>query len=128
MRTIIVILFLVFPVTIAAQNAQMQSADMQKMMQKMQQCMAKVDQAELEKLEQDGKKFETTLKKLCKEGKRNKAQKMAITFSKQTKKNPALVQMKKCAEISKKMIPAGVMPEEEEKFDPSKGHVCDDIE
>ena len=61
---------------------------------------------------------------------KKKAQKKAIAFSKEMMKNPALVQMKKCGEMTKGLVPEGSMPQMEEEdfgFDPSKGHVCDDM-
>lgn len=133
MKSIVMLLCLLFPVAAAAQNPNMQGVDMQKLMQamqEMQQCMAKVDKEELRKLEQESDEMEMELRKLCEEGKRDKAQDKAIKYSKKIMKNPALVQMKECGEITKGLMPEGSMPEQEEEFDfdPSKGHVCDDME
>lgn len=126
----IVFIFIAF--VPAAQGQNFNEADMQNIMQamqKVQECMAKVDQEELRKLEEEGEKFDKEVRELCEQGKRDKAQKMAIKFSKKVMKNPALIQMKECGEITKGLMPEGSMPEEEEyEFDPSKGHVCDDME
>ena len=126
------LLCVLFPVAAAAQNQNpnMQGMDMGKLMQameEMQQCMAKVDQEELRKLEAEGEEMERELRKLCEQGNRDKAQKEAIKYSKKMMKNPALVQMKECTEITKGLMPEGSMPEEEDfGFDPSRdGHVCD---
>ena len=117
-------------------NAQTQGfseADMQNMMQvmqKMQECMAKVDQAALDELDQKSKEIDAELKTLCEKGKRDKAQKKAIAYSKEMLKNPALKQMRECGEMVKGMVPEGTMPSMAEDFDYSedKGHVCDNLE
>jgi len=129
MRIIVILLFLMLPVIAAAQNPNMQDIDMEKMMQamqEMQQCMTRVDQGELRKLEKETEGMEAELRSLCEQGKRDKAQEEAITFSKKMIKNPTLIQMKECGEIIKDFVPEGTM-EEDEIFDPSKGHVCDDM-
>jgi hypothetical protein len=123
-------LFLLFPVVAAAQNPNMQNIDMEKMMQavqEMQQCMAKVDQGELKKLEQETEEMEAEFRTLCEQGKRDKAQNEAIKFSKKLMTNPTLMQMKECAEITKGFVPEGAMEGDDEIFDPSKDHVCDDM-
>lgn len=130
-KIIVIALCFLFPVAVAAQNQNpnMQGKDMEKLMQAMQQCMEKVDQEELRKLEEEGEKFEREIRELCAQGKRDKAQKQAIRYSKMMKKNPTLIQMKECGEIAKGLMPEGSMPEQEEfDFDPSKEHVCDDME
>ena len=128
MKTIVIILCLVFPVIATAQNQGINGGDMQQMMQlmqKMQQCMAEVDQAELEALGKQSDKVAGALEVLCKKGERKKAQKKAIAYSKKLMKNPALVQMKKCGEITKGMVPENLMPSLEDQFDFSNRHVCD---
>jgi hypothetical protein len=127
MRILIVVICILFPVTVIGQNYQMPGGDMQKMMMEMQECMAKVDQAQIQKLEQKAKSMEQELKTLCQQGKRDQAQKQALKYSKEMQNNPALMQMKKCAEISKKMMPAGMMPDSNFDFDTPDGHVCDDM-
>ena len=131
MKVLVTLLCLLFPVAAAAQSPNMQGVDMNKLMQamqEMQECMAKVDQGELQKLEAEGEEFSREIEELCKQGKRDKAQKKAIKYSKQIMKNPALKQMKECGEITKGLMPEGSMPEQEEYgFDPSDGHVCDDM-
>lgn len=124
------LIFVVIAFIPVAQGQGMNEGDMQnimKAMQKVQECMAKVDQSDLAALEQRGEEMEAEIKALCDQGKRDKAQKKAIAFSKEMMKNPALQQMKKCGEISKGMLPEGSVPEmEDDEFDPSKGHVCDE--
>ena len=131
MKIIVAVLCLLFPVAAVAQNPNMQGVDMGKMMQmmqEMQQCMEKVDQEELRKLEQESEEMEAELKALCEKGKRKKAQNKAIKYSKKMMKNPALVQMKKCGEITKGLVPEGSSPSKsfEDEFDFSNKHVCDE--
>ena len=130
MRIVAIMLFLLFPGVAAAQNPNMQDVDMGKMMQavqEMQQCMVKVDQRELRKLEQETKEMEAEFRALCGQGERDKAQKEAIRFSKKMMMNPTLMQMKECGEITKGFVPEGAMEEQDETFDSSKDHVCDDM-
>ncbi len=125
MKIFVTILCLMFPVAATAQNQGMNMGDMQKMMQEMQQCMAKVDKAELEALEEQSEEMGRELETLCGKGERKKAQKRAIAYSKKMMKSPALVQMKKCSEITKGMMPGNAMPSFEDEFDFSNRHVCD---
>jgi hypothetical protein len=125
MKIFVAILCLMFPVAATAQNQGMNMGDMQKMMQEMQQCIAKVDKAELEALEQESEKVGKELETLCGKGERKKAQKRALAYSNKIMKSPALVQMKKCGEITKGMMPGNAMPSFEDEFDFSNRHVCD---
>lgn len=91
MKVIVSVFCLLFPVVAAAQNQGMNGVDMQVMMQKMQemqQCMAKIDQNELEALGEESEKFEQELNELCANGERDKAQKKAMAYSKQMMKKP----------------------------------------
>ncbi len=130
MKIIGIILCLMFPMAAIAQNQSMNAGDMQQMMQlmqKMQQCMAQVDQARLEKIGAESEKFGQEIDALCKAGKRKKAQKKAIAYGKKIMKDPAMVQVKKCGEITKGMLPESMSPSFEDDFDFSKKHVCDDM-
>ena len=131
MKIIISILFLLIPIVSVAQDRPpvINPADMQNMMQlmeKMQECMAKVDQSELEVLEKQSEELGAELESLCKQGKRKKAQNKAITFSKEMMNNQALKQMKKCGEITKGLVPEGATKSFEDEFDFSNRHVCDE--
>ncbi len=128
MKIIVTILFLMFPVIATAQNQAMNGGDMGQMMQliqEMQQCMAKVDQAELEALEKQSEEMGAELEALCNNGKRKKAQKKAVAYGKKLMKNPALVQMKKCGELTKGFLPEDA-PSFDDDFDFSDRHVCDE--
>lgn len=132
MRIIVCILFLLTPVVVFAQNNQnMNEAGMQNMMQlmqEMQECMAKVDQSELEGLEKRSQEMEAEIKSLCEQGQKSKAQKKAIAYGKEMMDNKTLRQMKKCGEITKGLVPEGSSPSTsfEDEFDFSKTDVCSD--
>ncbi|SEA80155.1 hypothetical protein SAMN05660420_03233 [Desulfuromusa kysingii] len=127
MKSIVILLFLLFPVVAAAQD----QPDMGKMMealQEMQQCMATVDQEELRIFEQEAEEMEAMLQSLCQQGKRDQAQKEAIKFGKKTMKNPTLIKMQKCGEMAQGFVPEGAIEGMNDSFDPSKNHVCDDFD
>ena len=115
-----------------AMAQQMSEQDMQKMManiQEMSACMQNIDQNEIKALEQDSKQFESEVKALCNEGKRDQAQQQAIEFSEKMMKAPALVTMRECTEkmtVSMKGMMPNMDPEEIAK-DFSDSHVCDEI-
>ncbi len=128
MKSIVIILCLLFPVIASAQNQGFNMGNMQQMMQlmqKMQQCMAKIDQTELETLQQQSQKISVELDALCKKGERNKAQTKALAYSKKMMKNPALMQVKKCGEITKGILPENPNPALDDTFDFSDRNVCD---
>ena len=125
MKIFVAILCLMFPVAATAQNQGMNMGNMQKIMQEMQQCMEKVDKAELKALEVESEKLGKEMETLCGKGERKKAQKKAIAYSKKIMKNPALVQMTKCGEIRKRLMPEAARPSFEDEFDFSNRHVCD---
>lgn len=130
MKKLFVTIFLLIPGAAMAQD--MNQQDMQNMMVQMQEvgaCMQSIDQKELKALETDTNKFETEMKVLCKEGKRDKAQEKAMVFSKKMMNSPAVKDLRKCTEkVSASM--KGMMPNmdpEEIAKDFSNHHVCDEI-
>lgn len=130
MRKIGLILCMLLPASVFAQ--QMSQEDMQNMMgqlQEVQACMQTIDQNEVKRLQEESKQFEAEVKGLCKEGKRDKAQSMAVAYSKEVINSPAMDTMRKCTE---KMSGAmkGMMPDlspEKIAKDFSNKHVCDEI-
>ena len=130
MKKLLMSACLLFPALAMAQ--QMSEQDMQKMManiQEMSACMQNIDQNEIKALEQDSKQFESEVKALCNEGKRDQAQQQAIEFSEKMMKAPALVTMRECTEkmtASMKGMMPNMDPEEIAK-DYSDSHVCDEI-
>ena len=82
MKNFIMTLICLVAVMSFAQNPMsMNEADMQKMMQQMQEaqaCMEKIDQSQLDALEKKAKQFEAEMKSLCASGKRAAAQDRAM--------------------------------------------------
>lgn len=126
---IMTILCLLLPCAVIAQNQAMTEHDMQnmvKLMQEMQQCMAKVDQAELDRIGQKAEIFGVEIDKLCKAGNRAEAQRKAVAFGKKMMQLPAFLQMQKCAEITEGLPMGDSMGSFADDFDFSGSHVCDD--
>jgi hypothetical protein len=131
MKIFVVILLLLSPTAVQAQNYQnMSEQDMQKMMQqaqKMQECMMNIDQEKLRKIEQRSKQLDAELEALCTAGKRDEAQAKAISFGMELAKDPTLLEMKKCGEIYQGMAPKLPYMEQyqDDAEDRSNHHVCD---
>ena len=104
----------------------MNEADMQNMMQQMEQmqsCMEKIDEKELKALEKRSKQMEREVKALCNSGKRNEAQKKAIEFGKDMAKDPTIKQMAQCGEMMKARFSHMTFAIEQKANDDT--HVCD---
>jgi hypothetical protein len=104
----------------------MNEADMQKMMQQMEQmqsCMEKIDEEQLKALEKRSNRLEREVKALCDNGKRDEAQKKAIEFGKEIAKDPSMKQMRQCGEMVATMVPKMAFADENKPGDDH--HVCD---
>ncbi|MBU0484523.1 MAG: hypothetical protein KKB30_08415 [Proteobacteria bacterium] len=130
MKILLIILFGLIPVLVDAQDYQgFKQADMEKMMQQaevLQQCMDKVDKAELDAIDRRSNELEVKIKDLCEAGKRDEAQDTAMAFGKEIMSNPAMVQMKKCGDLTQGMLPPEQRQSSEYDFDFSQHHVCDE--
>lgn len=125
----------IFPVTLisgllfAATHtmAGMTEEQMQQMMeqaQKMQECMAKIDESGMEALGAKAEAMEREVKALCDAGKRDQAQKQAIKYGKEISAAPEMKQLQKCGEMAKGMMQHSPMMSMEEL---ESRHVCDDM-
>ena len=105
MKKLAITLLCMAPITSYAQYPMgMSEADMQNMMQQMQQaqaCMERIDQAELKALENKANQFEAEMKSLCDSGKRDKAQEKAMVYMKEIVNSSAVKEAKRCGEIMK---------------------------
>jgi hypothetical protein len=114
------------PVTAFAQVSGMNEDQMQKMMQnmqKMQACIAQVDQAALRKMASDGEAMQGKVQSLCTSGKRAEAEQVAMKFAQDYVDNKEMKKLKECGEHM-----AGIMPDLPSivKDIEEKGtHVCD---
>ncbi len=116
-------LILLNPVAVIAQNFPgMPQMDMQKL-QQMQECMQQVDQTQLQAIEKQQQQFDTEIRALCKNGKRDQAQQKAIAYAKKMMNNPAIKAMQKCGEIARGMMPE--MPVTRMEKELESQHVCD---
>ena len=111
-----------------AQNPSgMSEADMQKMMQgmqEMQSCMEKVDQSAMKRLGEESKRLDGEIKSLCAAGTRDEAQKRIVEFGMKAAKDPAMKAMAECGKKTQGMTP--LMPYADAEQDYSERHVCDD--
>jgi hypothetical protein len=130
MKGAVILVALLLPVSALAQNPQpMNQGNMQnmmKVMQKVQECMASIDEADLQELQVKSEKLSKDIENLCSQGQRDKAQDMAISYGKKIASDPTLKQMQKCGEIAQGALPMmGEVKTYDEKEYAGK-HVCDE--
>ncbi|MBS4050526.1 MAG: hypothetical protein KGZ69_04920 [Methylomonas sp.] len=120
---------LLLPVGATAQNMPMTEAQMQQMMQQaqsMQNCMANIDQSEMEAFQHKAEAMDAEVKALCAEGKRDEAMARAMAFGKETAQSTLMQDMKKCGEGMKNLMPN--LPKTAQA--PDEGgkprHICDE--
>jgi hypothetical protein len=118
-------LILLAPSVQAQSPGGMSEADMQRMMQgmqAMQQCMARVDMAKMERLGQEGEKVQAEVQSLCKTGKRDAAQERAMAFGMKVASDPDMRTMQECSRQMQGMTPP--MPYTDIEAQQNR-HVCD---
>ena len=134
MKRLVIALSLLLPVFAHAEkqaamsDGSMSEQSMQMMQQKMleiQKCMESIDKAELEEIEKRSTQFENKIRSLCSKGKRDQAQKEALSFGKTMSKLPAMQSMKKCTEGIEEMMQNMPMPGQDMDF--SNTHACDEL-
>jgi hypothetical protein len=113
---------------VAAEMHQTDEKEMQVMMeqmQKMQDCMQKIDSTEITTAEQLAMKVSTEAKALCADGKHDQAQEHVISFSKQLAKMPALKELRRCSEMATGMAPMMPILDQYKTDNFVQYHVCD---
>lgn len=132
MKNSMLLIILFMPLVVFAENYpgfdSQQMQGMMKKAQEMQACMQNVDQAEMRALEQKGKQMQIEVKKLCAAGKRDQALDVAIEYSQEMAKSPAIQEMKKCGEMMQEMMPELSQFSKDYSGDNSDGHICDNWE
>jgi len=131
MNKFMLISLLTLPIAASAQNfggMQMDQAQMQQMMQQaqqMQQCMANIDQAELETFQQKAEEMDVEVKALCAAGKRDAAMARVMAFGKESMNSKVMQDMKKCGEGMINMMPN--LPRTAQPHDEGAEprHICD---
>jgi len=107
-----------------AQNNQIPSqADMQKMMQQMQEvqtCMAKLDNNQMLSIQKEAMAIQKKLEQMCASGKRDKAQEIAKEYANKMSNHPYMIQVKKCTKSFETN-----MENDKEDTNYEKVHVCD---
>ena len=100
---------------------------MQKAMMEVQSCMQKINKADIEKLKARGQAMEQEIKSLCQAGKRSAAQSKAFAYSKEIMNAPEMVQMQKCSEKIRDLMPNTMDTEKYTAERLKKENVCDEI-
>jgi arginine decarboxylase-like protein len=103
------------------QNMQM----MAKKMQEMQKCMESINKSDLAEVEKESIQFEKKIRSLCSEGKRDQAQKEALSFGKKISKHPVMKSMNKCTESMRGALQNMPMPGQDMDF--TNRHACDEL-
>lgn len=131
MRMTAVLIMSVLPFSAFAANQQgMSDGDMQKMMQsieKMQACMSKISQKEIQALTAKTEKFSNSIMSLCEQGQRDKAQEKAIAFAKEFSNNATMKKMEKCGAMARDMIPNMQEMLSDENGHGQDRHICDSL-
>ena len=128
--TILTMFFLTLTLSSPASAQNMSSMDgmnMQQMMaqmQKMQQCLMQVDEAELRQYEMQINKLKPELTALCQQNKRDEAQEKAITFGKQIASSNAVKTIQAC---TKNMQANAFMPALPDFDNLGDRHICDEL-
>ena len=131
MRITIVMLYIfLLPFISYAQNPNAPAVDpnvMIMLLEELDQCMAKVDQRKLFKLDQEAQNLYYELMMLCQKGHKDKAQEQAVAFRTKMMEDPATVQIKACRAIMERVMPEGALglSVSEELFSSPDGYVCD---
>ena len=130
MRALAIIFLLAFPTSLFAQSpGGMSQGNMQNMMQVMQQvqeCMAKIDEAQLNKLQKRSEQFKRELDSLCAKGKRDQAQEKAMAFGREISSDKTMKQMQKCGKIAQGALPMNDMVKSYDEKEYANRHVCDE--
>jgi hypothetical protein len=131
MNILIVMPMLLMPMTAFAQERYgMNDSETQRMMvemQKLQDCMASIDQSQFGEIEQRQQQFEKEVRPLCVSGKRDDAQKRAIKFGKEMANHPAIREISKCGKLVSSDMAIEVLPETDFNFEEPNTHVCDEM-
>jgi len=129
MKISLFIFTLLLPAITTAQGYPgMSEADMQKMMQNMQEaqaCMQGIDQGRLDAFRQRAEKVESDIKALCAKGERDAAEKAGLSFAREVNTDPDIQQMRKCSENMRSMMPAMPFIPQAGSPDSSGKHICD---
>ena len=123
MNKVLIGIALTFSLAFSQDMMGMDQEKMQAMMQEMQKiqvCLSKLDMSALQAMQTEALHAQSDIKKYCESGQRDKAQKIAISFSKRMLSMHVISELKACTKDS----PMASMMDIKEK-DFSTEHVCD---
>ena len=130
MKRLLILAVVLLPATSIAQGYPgMSEADMQRMMQGMQEtrsCMQEIDQARLDAFSQRAEKVESEVKALCAKGERDAAEKKGLAFVREVNTDPELQKMRKCSENMRGMMPEMPFMAQAGSSDTKDRHICDE--
>ena len=128
LKSLPAIVLFIYSTTLQAGQG-MSEQEMQHMMeqaQKMQECMARIDQSAMEAQAAKAEKVHKEMKALCDAGKRDKAQNLAIDYGNEVSKSKVMKEMKKCSEMADGMMQQMPMMQDMTNNYENQ-HVCDGI-
>ena len=95
-----------------------------KQAQKIEACLAKLDQAEVLRLRSEADAKATEIRTMCTNGERAEAQSKAVSFGKQLEQEPVVIEAKSCIGIAGLAIPQTTWAQLEDS-ETAQTHVCD---
>jgi len=137
---VLALLFFLTPVAHAQNPQRIDPNEMMRMMQdpaamqKMaeeakaaEQCLAKIEQADLDALERKARAAGDEIDRLCKAGKRDEAMKKALSLAREMNSNETLTTLRTCtkdlSETMKKMVPISI-PDFDDDLEPNESDIC----
>jgi hypothetical protein len=126
-KFLLVFTLIILPCLNVQAGGGMSEEQMQQMMeqaQKIQECMAKIDQSAMDAFAAKAEKMHKDMEALCAAGKRDQAQSIAITYGKEISASKEMKGIKKCSEMATGMMQQMPMMQNLDK-DYDKRHVCD---
>lgn len=92
-----------------------------------QQCMAGIDRAKLEALEQRGRKMSNEIERLCEAGKKDEALKKALAFGREMRDDATVKKLRECSKGMTEMMqgmPWAQMPGVKDEPEPTDDDIC----
>lgn len=128
MRNTVFFIILFLPLTSFAQNYHsMDEAEIENLFQDVEtkygSCMENIDEAKVQEFEQRSQEFDNEVKALCAAGKRDEAEKKAVSYAKEIAIDPMMQQIQKCNKMMESML--SKMDYNLKDADIDDRHVCD---
>ena len=99
--------------------------NMMQQAEKMQACMAGIDQSELEKFEQRAYQVQANIEGLCTSGKRDEAQQEGIAFVREMTGNESIKKMQTCSKMMEGVMPGMPAMHLDVSSEGDNQHICD---